>query len=86
MRALGLAYHWQRLLDEGRFTSITEIAAAESIDGACKSDRATDPGLAPDIVVERVGFVLERLIRREKGIGLAKRIGATIVEAQRKVD
>ena len=26
MRALGLAYHWQRLLDEGRFTSITEIA------------------------------------------------------------
>jgi len=32
MRALGLAHHWQRLLDEERFTSMTEIAAAEGID------------------------------------------------------
>jgi hypothetical protein len=32
MRALGLAHHWQRLLDEGRFSSMTEIAAAEGID------------------------------------------------------
>ena len=32
LRALGHAHHWQRLLDEGRFSSMTEIAAAEGID------------------------------------------------------
>ncbi len=32
MRVLGLARHWQRLLDEGRFSSMAEIAAAEGID------------------------------------------------------
>lgn len=32
MRALGLAHHWQRLLDQGKFGSMTEIAAAEGID------------------------------------------------------
>ena len=30
--ALGLAHYWQRLLDEGKFRSITDIAAAEGID------------------------------------------------------
>ena len=29
IRALGLAHYWQRLLDEGKFRSITDIAAAE---------------------------------------------------------
>ena len=32
IRALGLAHYWQRLLDEGKFRSITDIAAAEIID------------------------------------------------------
>ncbi len=32
VRALGLAHYWQRLLDEGKFRSITDIAAAEGID------------------------------------------------------
>ena len=43
MRALGLAHHWQRLLDEGRFSSMTEIAAAEGIDlgQASKQDEPT---------------------------------------------
>ena len=31
-RALGLAHYWQRLLDEGKFRSISVIAAAEGID------------------------------------------------------
>ena len=31
-RALGLAHYWQRLLDEGKFQSFTEIAAAEGMD------------------------------------------------------
>ena len=32
MRALGLAHHWQRLLDEQRAASVAEIAQAEGID------------------------------------------------------
>ncbi len=32
IRALGLAHYWQRLLDKGKFQSITNIAAAEGID------------------------------------------------------
>ena len=32
MRALGLAHHWQRLLDERRARSVTEIAEAEGMD------------------------------------------------------
>ncbi len=32
IRALGLAHYWQRLIDEGKFRSITDIAAAEGID------------------------------------------------------
>lgn len=31
LRALGLAYHWQRLLDEQRVGSVAEIAEAEEI-------------------------------------------------------
>ena len=34
VRALGLAYYWQFLLDEGKFASLTEIAKAEDIDRA----------------------------------------------------
>jgi hypothetical protein len=32
MRALGLAFYWQRLLDEEKVASVTEIAEAEGID------------------------------------------------------
>jgi len=32
IRALGLAHYLQRLIDEGKFRSITDIAAAEGID------------------------------------------------------
>jgi hypothetical protein len=32
LRALGLAHHWQRLLDEDRVASVDEIAAAEGMD------------------------------------------------------
>ena len=50
LRALGLAHHWQRLLDEGRFTSITEIAEAEELDLGRASRIARLAQLAPDIV------------------------------------
>ncbi len=32
MRALGLAHHWQRLIDEERVASVDEIAEAEGLD------------------------------------------------------
>ena len=50
LRALGLAYHWQRLLDEDRFASITELAAAEGMDLGQASRIARLTALAPDIV------------------------------------
>lgn len=68
MRALGLAHHWQRLLDEGRFASITEIAAAEGIDRAQASKIAQLARIAPAIVDacatgQAPGLTLQRLIR-----------------------
>lgn len=50
MRALGLAHHWQRLMDEGRFESITEIAETEGLDLGRASRIARLAQLAPDIV------------------------------------
>ena len=69
MRALGLAHHWQRLMDEGRFTSITEIAEAEGLDLGRASRIARLAQLAPSIVEscaagEDAGVTLERVCRR----------------------
>lgn len=50
MRPLSLAHHWQRLLDEGRFASITEIAEVEGIDLGRASPIARLAQLAPGIV------------------------------------
>lgn len=50
LRALGLAHHWQRLLDQGRFSSMTEIAAAEGIDLGQASKMSRLAQLAPDLV------------------------------------
>ena len=50
VRALGLAFHWQRLLDEQLFSSITEIAAAEGLDLGRASRISRLATLAPDIV------------------------------------
>ncbi|WP_297479113.1 hypothetical protein [Ferrovum sp.] len=69
MRALGLAHHWQRLLDEGKYRTMTEIAAAEGIDlgQASRIGRLTQ--LAPETVEacmagEGNGLALEHLTRR----------------------
>ncbi|WP_445938019.1 LacI family transcriptional regulator [Pseudomonas sp.] len=74
LRALGLAHHWQRLLDEGRFSSITEIAAAEEIDLGHASHIARLALLAPDIITTYVtggieGLALEHLTRRRMPTG-----------------
>jgi hypothetical protein len=69
MRALSLAHHWQRLMDEGRFASITEIAEAEGLDLGRASRIARLAQLAPGIVEACVagaasGVTLESVSRR----------------------
>lgn len=68
IRALGLAYYWQRLLDEGKYRSLTEIAAIEEIDLGRTSRIAQLARLAPEIVEtclvgDRGGPKMEQLIR-----------------------
>jgi len=50
IRALGLAHYWQRLLDEGKCRSLTEIATIEVIDLGRISRMAQLARLAPKIV------------------------------------
>lgn len=69
MRVLGLVHHWQRLMDEGRFASITEIAEAEGLDLGRASRIARLAQLAPDIIDACVtgaapGVTLESVSRR----------------------
>jgi hypothetical protein len=69
MRALGLAHHWRRLMDEGRFASITEIAEAEGLDLGRASRIARLAQLAPSIVEAcatgaAAGVTLESVSRR----------------------
>lgn len=67
MRALGLAHHWQRLLDEGRFGSMTEIATAEAIDVTQVRRLMRLTLLAPHAIERLVGspdIMLEQLMRR----------------------
>jgi hypothetical protein len=70
LRALGLAHHWQRLLDEGRYRTMTEIAAAEDMDLGQACRVAQLARLAPH-VVERClgsqgsGLALEPLVRHK---------------------
>ncbi len=69
MRALGLAHHWQRLVGEGRFASITEIAEAEGLDLGRASRIARLAQLAPSIIEAcaigaAAGVTLESVSRR----------------------
>jgi len=67
LRALGLAHHWQRLLDEGRLNSASDIAEAEGIDVTQVRRVMRLTLLAPE-AVERLAVspnaVLEKLMRR----------------------
>ena len=67
MRALGLAHHWQRLLDEDRATSIAEIATAEGMDVTQVRRVMRLTLLAPEVIERLVGapdIVLEQVMRR----------------------
>ena len=67
MRALGLAHHWQRLLDEQRAASVAEIAQAEGMD-VTQVRRLMRLALLAPKVLERLAdspkAVLEQLMRR----------------------
>ncbi len=67
VRALGLAHHWQNLLDDGRYPSMTEIAAVEGMDPGRASRIARLAHLAPDVIdaclADDSGIALEHLVR-----------------------
>lgn len=50
IRALGLAHYWQRLLDDGKYRSWTEIAAAEGMDRGQVNRISLLTRLAPEII------------------------------------
>ena len=66
LRALGLAHHWQRLLDEQRVGSVAEIADAEEINVTQVRRLMRLTLLAPAVVEQLVGTsetALEQLMR-----------------------
>ncbi|MFL1463977.1 hypothetical protein ACI6QG_17330 [Roseococcus sp. DSY-14] len=50
VKALARAFRYQRMLDEGRYASITELAAAESLDRGYLGSLLRATLLAPDLV------------------------------------
>ena len=67
MRAIGLAYHWQRLLDEQRVATVAEIAEVEGIDVTQVRRVMRLTLLAPEVVerlISTPGAVLEQVMRR----------------------
>lgn len=67
MRALGLAHHWQRLLDERRAASVAEIAQVEGIDVTQVRRLLRLTVLAPNVLemlVNSSDIVLETVMSR----------------------
>jgi hypothetical protein len=50
IRALGLAHYWQRLMDEGKCRSLTEISSVERIDRGQANRTSLLTRLAPEII------------------------------------
>ena len=67
MRALGLAHHWQRLLDDQRVASVAEIAEAEDMD-VTQVRRIIRLTLLPPRTIERLAssaeVSLDAILRR----------------------
>lgn len=66
MRALGLAHHWQRLLNEERAASVAEIARAEGVDVTQVRRVMRLTLLAPEVIewlVGAPGIMLEQVMR-----------------------
>ena len=68
LRALGLAHHWQRLIDAGRCAGLREIAEAEGMDLGRASRILRLTQLAPE--------VLESALREGRlAVGLSELLG-----------
>jgi hypothetical protein len=66
VRALGLAHHWQRLLDEERAASVADIAKAEGMDVTQVRRVMQLTLLAPEVIERLLGapdIVLKRVTR-----------------------
>jgi hypothetical protein len=63
LKALARAHRWQRLLEEGRFGTLSELAGAERISRSCVCRVLRLTLLAPDIV--------ERILNGRPTAGLA---------------
>ena len=55
VKALARAFRWQRMLDEGRYASISEMAAAEKIERGYLGSLLRLTLLAPTLVEKLVG-------------------------------
>jgi hypothetical protein len=67
MRALGLAHHWQRLVDERRVESVAEIAEAEGMDVTQVRRLMRLTLLAPEVLewmADSSDVALEKVMRR----------------------
>ena len=68
--ALARAFHWQELVDSGKYASISDLAGALGLDRSYVGRMMRLTLLAPDIVEaivngrEPSGLSLERLVRR----------------------
>ena len=77
MRALGLAHHWQRLLDDERAASVADIAKAEGMDATQVRRVMRLTLLAPEVIERLVGapdIVLEQVMRRPWSNGWGEQI------------
>jgi hypothetical protein len=74
VKALARAFRWKRLLDNGRYASISEIAASEKIDRGYVGSILRLTLLAPDIVEA----ILDG--RHQDGLGLPALLGPFPVE------
>ena len=85
MRALGLAHHWQRLLNEDRATSVADIAEAECMDVTQVRRVLRLTLLAPEVIERLVGapdILLEHVMRRPWPNGWSEQIQATAFAAR----
>ena len=77
MRALGLAHHWQRLLEEERAASVADIAKAEGMDVTQVRRVMRLTLLAPEVIERLAGapdIVLEQVMRRSWPTGWGEQL------------
>jgi hypothetical protein len=84
VRALGLAHHWQRLLDEERAASVADIARAEGMDVTQVRRVMQLTLLAPEVIERLLGapdIVLERVMRNPWPNGWDKQLQVLSIAA-----